>query len=292
MLRASPKSRTYFVHLMQRVAGEDNRSFFGRKQSPVCRPAFVLRFAARWRALYAALQMEDTLASHPLAMAFPAQKPGYLEAKGRSSRHDRWLVDSGANHHMVTDATDCSGAVTPTSGHITSVDVDVTGEGNCPIIVTTASGGTIPAVVREVKVTPHLLSKTRGMFSRIFSVRQAVNHGCAVVFDPAGSFVRLPGGSKLPLLCDNGLFWLPCELPDAPSLVAAPSAASDTKFVIHRRLCHLHDDGIRRLAAMKIPGMPQGGMFQPLQFCRWPSLLLLTSADSPPGTTIPLPASI
>ena len=28
MLRASPKSRTYFVHLMQRVAGEVNRSFF------------------------------------------------------------------------------------------------------------------------------------------------------------------------------------------------------------------------------------------------------------------------
>ena len=73
MLRASPKSRTYFVHLMQRLAGEDNRSFFGRKQSPVCRPASVLvRVAARWRALYAALQMEDTLAGHPLAMAFPA----------------------------------------------------------------------------------------------------------------------------------------------------------------------------------------------------------------------------
>ena len=113
MLRASPKSRTYFAHLMQRVAGEDNRSFFGRKQSPVCRPASVLRFAARWRALYAALQMEDSLAGHPLAMAFPAQKPGFWEAKRRCSRH-RWLVDSGANNHMVTDTTECSGAVTPT----------------------------------------------------------------------------------------------------------------------------------------------------------------------------------
>ena len=127
MLRASPKSRTYFVHLMQGVAGEDNRSFFGRKQSPLCRHASVLRFAARWRALYDALQMEDTLAGHPLAMAFPAQKPGFLEAKGRSSRH-RWLVDSGANHHMVTDTTECPGEVTPTSGHITGVDVDVTGQ--------------------------------------------------------------------------------------------------------------------------------------------------------------------
>ena len=143
---------------------------------------------------------------------------------------------------MVTDATDCSSAVTPTSGHITGVDVYVvtTGEGNCHIIVTTDSGGSIPAVVREVKVTPHLLSKTRGMFSRIFSVRQAVNHGCTVVFDLAGCFVRLPGGSKLPLLCDNGLFWLPCEFPDAPSLVVAPNSANDTKYVIHRRLCHLH----------------------------------------------------
>ena len=109
------------------MAGEDNRSFFGRKQSPVCRPASVLRFAARWSSLYAALQMEDTLAGHPLAMAFLAQKPGFLEAKGRRSRH-RWLVDSGANHHMVTDTTECSGEVTPTFGHITGVDV--TGEGN------------------------------------------------------------------------------------------------------------------------------------------------------------------
>ena len=30
----------------------------------MCRPASVLRFAARWRALYAALQMGDTLAGH------------------------------------------------------------------------------------------------------------------------------------------------------------------------------------------------------------------------------------
>ena len=59
----------------------------------MCRPTSVLHFAARWRAPYAALQMEDTLAGHPLAMAFPAQKPVFLEAKGRSSRH-RWLVDS------------------------------------------------------------------------------------------------------------------------------------------------------------------------------------------------------
>ena len=84
---------------------------------------------------------------------------------------------------------------------------------------------------------------------------------------------------KLPLLCDNGLFWLPCEFPGAPSLVAAPSSATDTKSVIHRRLCHLHDDGIRRLAAMKIPGMHQGGMFQPLQFCRCCSLAKSTAAD-------------
>ena len=49
--------------------------------------------------------------------------------------------------------------------------------------------------------------------------------------------------------------------------------------MIHRRLCDLHDDGIRRLAAMKIPGMPRGGMFQPLQFCRCCSLAKSTAAD-------------
>ena len=50
----------------------------------MCRIASVLRFAARWRALYASLQIEDTLAGHPMAMAFPAQKHGFLDRGQRT----------------------------------------------------------------------------------------------------------------------------------------------------------------------------------------------------------------
>ena len=63
-----------------------------------------------------------------------------------------------------------------------------------------------------------------------------------------------------------------------PQLRAAPSPLV-SKTLIHRRLCHLHDDGIRRLSAMKVPGIPHSGMFQALPFCHCCTTAKSTGAD-------------
>ena len=43
-----------------------------------------------------------------------------------------------------------------TSGFITEVSVDIAGQGNCEIYVTTSSGDSIPATIYGVKITPDL----------------------------------------------------------------------------------------------------------------------------------------
>ena len=84
----------------------------------------------------------------------------------------RWLMDSGANNHMVTEESECTSDITPSSGFITGVSVDIVGQGNCEIYVTTSSGESIPATIYGVKITPDLATRTNGAFTRIFSVRQ------------------------------------------------------------------------------------------------------------------------
>ena len=104
---------------------------------------------------------------------------------------------------------------------------------------------------------------------------QAVSHGCSVVFSPSSSYVSLPDSTRIPLDRDNGLWWLPCTFPSTPTAasadasipVAAPSPVI-SKTLTHRRLCHLHDEGIKRLAAMNISGVPKSVLTQPLPFCK------------------------
>ena len=93
---------------------------------------------------------------------------------GRSSHvrsGHRWLMDSGANNHMVTEESDCTSDTTPSSGFITGVSVDIVGQGNCEIYVTTSSGESIPTTIYGVKITPDLATRTNGAFTRIFSVQ-------------------------------------------------------------------------------------------------------------------------
>ena len=145
---------------------------------------------------------------------------------GRSSHvpnGHRWLVDSGANNHMVTEESDCTSDITPASCFITGVSVDIAGQGNCDVYVTTSSGDLIPATIYGVKITPDLATRTNGAFTRIFSVRQAVRNGCSVLFSPTENFLSLPDGTNIPLDSENGLYWLPFGFP----------TASDTPVAAH-----------------------------------------------------------
>ena len=209
---------------------------------------------------------------------YAAQAPGIREAR---SRAHRWLVDSGANNHMVTDESDCVLPITPTSGHISGVSVNMVGQGNCSVTVTTAAGSPLTAVIQDVKICPELSSRTNGSFCRIFSVNQSISHGCTVVFSPSVSYLALPDGTEIPLERDNGLWWLSCSFSD-PSPAATPVAAPSpvvSQTLLHRRLCHLHDAGIKRLAAMNISGVPQAALTQSLPFCRCCVLGKSTVAD-------------
>ena len=157
--------------------------------------------------------------------------------------------------------------------------MDIVGQGNCEIYVTSSSGESIPATIYGVKITPDLATRTNGAFTRIFSVRQAVRNGCSVLFSPTENSLSLPDGTNIPLDSENGLYWLPFGFPTASDTpVAAPNPLV-SKTLIHRRLCHLHDDGIRRLSAMKVPGIPHSGMFQALPFCHCCTTAKSTVAD-------------
>ena len=61
-------------------------------------------------------------------------------------------MDSGANNHMVAEESDCTSDITPSCGFITGVSVDIVGQGNCEIYVTTSSGESIPATIYGVKI--------------------------------------------------------------------------------------------------------------------------------------------
>ena len=98
------------------------------------------------------------------AQCYASQGPG--RSSHVRSGH-RWLMDSGANNHMVTEESDCTSDITPSSGFITGVSVDIVGQGNCEIYVTTSSGESIPATIYGVKITPDLATRTNGAFTGV-----------------------------------------------------------------------------------------------------------------------------
>ena len=274
MRRSRPRSYASCVRMANRtIWTARNRTFF-RITGELSPSDFSIRIAGHivtWtrRSSGHATSISD-------AQCYASHGPG--RSSHVRSGH-RWLMDSGANNHMVTEESDCTSDITPSSGFITGVSVDIVGQGNFEIFVTTSSGESIPATIYGVKITPDLATRTNGAFTRIFSVRQAVRNGCSVLFSPTENSLSLPDGTNIPLDSENGLYWLPFGFPTASDTpVAAPSPLV-SKTLIHRRLCHLHDDGIRRLSAMKVPGIPHSGMFQALPFCHCCTTAKSTVAD-------------
>ena len=274
MRRSRPRSYASFVRMANRtIWNARNRTYF-RPTGELSPSDFSIRIAGHivtWtrRSSGHATSISD-------AECYASHGPG--RSSHVRSGH-RWLMDSGANNHMVTEESDSTSDITPSSGFITGVSVDIVGQGNCEIYVTTSSGESIPATIYGVKITPDLATRTNGAFTRIFGVRQAVRNGCSVLFSPTENSLSLPDGTNIPLDSENGLYWLPFGFPTASDTpVAAPSPLV-SKTLIHRRLCHLHDDGIRRLSAMKVPGIPHSGMFQALPFCHCCTTAKSTVAD-------------
>ena len=281
IFRGSPRSKSVFHSFVVRLSRAENGTwkYYGKGYLGRYRSAYSLKIAKHIAVCYRAVAA--AAAKERSASAGVSQSSKIRDCLDEPHR---WLVDSGANNHMVTNDTNCLPlTVQPCTGHISGVGVDIVGTGDCRVCVTTASGASLSAVIHSVKITPDLSSRSDGNFCRIFSVRQAINHGCTVSFYPSGGYLALPSGTRVPLYCENGLYWLSCSFPSDVTSEDVPMAAPSpvlSKSLMHRRLCHLHDDGIRRLSAMKISGIPQTpGMFQALPFCKCCTLAKSTVAN-------------
>ena len=235
MRRSRPRSYASFVRMANRTIWPARHRTYFRPTGELSPSDFSIRIAGH------IVTWTRRSSGHPTsisdAQCYASRGPG------RSSHvphGHRWLVDSGANNHMVTKESNCTSDITPASGFITGVSVDIAGQKKCDIYVTTSSGDSIPAIIYGVKITPDLATRTNGAFTRIFSVRQVVRNGCSVLFSPTENSLSLPDGTNIPLDSENGLYRLPFGFPaTSDTLVAAPSPLV-SKTLIHRRLCHLH----------------------------------------------------
>ena len=186
MRRSRPRSYASFVRMANRtIWSARNRTYF-RPTGELSPSDFSIRIARHIVTWTRRSSGHTTSISD--AQCYASRGPG------RSSHvrnGHRWLMDSGANDHMVTEESDCTSDITPSSGFITGVSVDIVGQGNCEIYVTTSSGESILATIYGVKITPDLATRTNGAFTRIFSVRQAVRNGCSVLFSPTENSLSL-----------------------------------------------------------------------------------------------------
>ena len=213
--------------------------------------------------------------------AFPSHS-----ASPPSGCNPDWLVDTGANEHLSSVRSDFT-SFRHLSGHVSGISVAIHGVGDVPISVSSVS-----ATVHDVKYTPDLIDRSLGSFCRIFSVKQAIAKSCHFHFGPSGNTLTLPSGDVIELTSRNGLFWLPATVTSQPSSqpsaapsshipAAAAAGVSMSKTLIHRRTCHLGDDGLNKLVGLRIPGIPTAGMDSRLEFCHCCVLGKSTVADIP-----------
>ena len=209
--RSRPRSYASFVRMANRVVWSARKRTYFRptgEQSPSSFSTRVAGSIVTWTRRTPG--SHKNIFAEAIAQCYAATGPSRGSSRGR--RH-RWLVDSGANNHMNTEESECTVNIVPSSGFITGVSVDIVGQGDCDIQVVTSSGQSLSATIHDVKITPDLSARTNGAFTRIFSVRQAVRNGCSVLFSPTVNSLSLPDGTVIPLVTDNGLYWLEFEFP-------------------------------------------------------------------------------
>ena len=206
MRRSRPRSYASFVRMANRtIWTARNRTYF-RPTGELSPSDFSIRSAGHIVTWTRRSSRHTTSISD--AQCYASHGPG------RSSHvrnGHRWLMDSGANNHMVTEESDCTSDIAPSSGFIYGV-----------------------------KITPDLATRTNGAFTRIFSVRQAVRNGCCVLFSPTENSLSLPDGTNIPLDSENGLYWLPFGFPtagDTPVAAPIPLVSKTLTFIADSVTC-------------------------------------------------------
>ena len=133
MRRSRPRSYASFVRMANRtIWSARNRTYF-RPTGELSPSDFSIRIAGH------IVTWTRRSSGYPTSISDAQCYASLEDGPGRSSHvpnGHRWLVDSGANNHMVTEESDCTSDITPASGFITGVSVDIVGQGNCEIFVT------------------------------------------------------------------------------------------------------------------------------------------------------------
>ena len=150
-----------------------------------------------------------------------------------------------------------------------------------PIRLRNTAGKLMSVVLDKVYYTPGLCQRSAGDFDRLLSVRQATDGGCSFSFGSHEDTMTASSGDVFRLVRQSGLVWLPAHsaASPAPPASAAPSLPLVTKAIVHRRLCHLHDVGLRKLVSLGVPGVPASCMADPLPFCKCCVMGKSTQAD-------------
>ena len=178
----------------------------------------------------------------------------------------KWAVDSGANFHF-DGAEEEFEHMDPFSGHVSGLDVEIKGKGTVRLALADCHGKVHSILLHDVLYVPGIAKRSGHNFLRLFSVNAATAKGWSVTFgSPAGDIItHNKSGVSFPLTKDQGLSWIHSVTP--PPAIAATAAGTISKDLLHRRLGHLHDAGLSKLASLGCNGIPTELAKTPISFC-------------------------
>ena len=115
-------------------------------------------------------------------------------------------------------------------------------------------------VLKDVLHVPALRQKSGGSVQRLFSWTAAQRQHASLHLQMGshGNSILLPDGSALDIRSTGRLFTIPLHTPpvsDSPTLALLSTAERQSKVLWHLRLGHLHERGMNRLIAAKVPGL-------------------------------------
>ncbi len=115
-------------------------------------------------------------------------------------------------------------------------------------------------ILNNVLYVPSLANQSSGSYLRLMSVRLADHAGYIFIFSKDSDLLEHDNGTKIDLTRSNGLTWL-------PNHVLPTSTTSVTRYLIHRRFGHLHEDGLLKLDKLGVRGALGFAKLPEMEFC-------------------------
>jgi hypothetical protein len=154
-----------------------------------------------------------------------------------------WLTDSGTTHHITSKCDDFfKYRALSDRLWVKGFSAFVVETGCARIIMQTADGAKIPAVLRNVLHIRELSRRATKSFHRLFNLLQARQHGHCVVLDNPWDYFRhhtTNGGDvQIPMQLAYRLLWLLARIAIPSSATALAATMPYGKRLWHSRLGH------------------------------------------------------